>query len=538
MSIRVFGRFVTLILCVAAFAVTFPLAVAVGWTWPLAAISGFLCLVGFHDLWQKRHAVLRNYPILGHVRFLIELIRPEIRQYLLEGDNEALPFSRSQRSLVYRRAKNVSGERPFGTLLDVYSDGYEYIGQSSRPKAPGDIADFRIDIGGETCRQPYSASVMNISAMSFGSLSANAIRALNQGAKMGGFAHDTGEGGVSPYHQEAGGDLIWELGSGYFGCRTDEGRFDPEKFAAKAANPQIKMIEIKLSQGAKPGHGGILPAAKVSAEIAAVRGVQMGRDCISPSRHGAFSTPLEMMGFISQLRELSNGKPVGFKLCLGHPWEFMSIVKAMLETGVTPDFIVVDGAEGGTGAAPAEFTDHLGTPLRDGLVFVHNTLVGAGLREKIRIGASGKVISAFDIACVLALGADWVNCARGFMFAVGCIQSLSCNTNRCPTGVATQDAWTQRALVVPDKSDRVRNFHRNTLKALSEMLAAAGLQHPRELGPHHLVRRVSATEIRLFSQVYAFLKPGDLLNGACVHHFYEQSWAMASAETFDAHEMA
>jgi glutamate synthase domain-containing protein 2 len=537
MLIRTLGRLATLFLSVMVFEFTLPLAMANPALWPLAVVAGLLTLVGVHDLWQGRHSVLRNYPVLGHIRFLIERIRPEIRQYLLEGDDEPLPFSRSQRSLVYRRAKNISGEKPFGTLMDVYRDGYEYIGQSTCPASPPDIAGFRITIGGEACRQPYSASVMNISAMSFGALSANAIRALNRGAKLGGFAHDTGEGGLSVHHREFGGDLIWELGSGYFGCRTPDGRFDPDQFAAKARDPQVKMVEIKLSQGAKPGHGGILPGPKVSAEIAAARGVAQGRDCVSPPRHSAFSTPLELMAFITSLRTLSEGKPVGFKLCLGHPWEFMSIVKAMLETGVTPDFIVVDGGEGGTGAAPSEFADHIGTPLRDGLLFVHNTLVGAGLRERIRIGASGKVVSAFDIAAVLAMGADWVNCARGFMFAVGCIQSLSCHTNRCPTGVATQDVLAQRGLVVSDKAERVFNFHRNTLKALAEILAAAGLQHPDDIGPHHLVRRVSATEIKQFSQVFLYLKPGELLTGASPNWFYQSSWDMAAAHTFDARQM-
>jgi glutamate synthase domain-containing protein 2 len=537
MSLRVFGRFLTLFVSVMVFEITLPMALVDRPMWLVAGAAGFLTLVGIHDLWQSHHAVLRNYPILGHLRFLIELIRPEIRQYLLEGDDEPLPFSRSKRSLVYRRAKNVSGERPFGTLMDVYREGYEYIGQSTRPVPTPDIAGFRIAIGGRDCLQPYSASVMNISAMSFGALSANAIRALNSGARKGGFAHDTGEGGVSAHHREFGGDLIWELGSGYFGCRTEGGAFDPEKFADRARDPQIKMIEIKLSQGAKPGHGGILPGPKVSAEIAAARGVAAGRDCISPARHSAFSTPLELTAFIASLRVLSGGKPVGFKLCLGHPWEFMSIVKAMLESGTLPDFIVVDGGEGGTGAAPSEFADHIGTPLRDGLLFVHNTLVGAGLRDQIRVGASGKVISAFDIVSVLAMGADWVNCARGFMFAVGCIQSLSCHTNRCPTGVATQDALAQRALVVPDKAERVFNFHRNTLKALAEMLAAAGLQHPSELGPHHVVRRVGVGEIKQYSQLFHFLEPGDLLTGAATSYFYNSSWDMAAADTFDAREM-
>jgi glutamate synthase domain-containing protein 2 len=433
------------------------------------------------------------------------------------------------------RAKGEAGERPFGTLLDVYRDGYEFIGHSTRPIPAPDPAGFRITIGGPQCVQPYSASVFNISAMSFGALSANAIRALNYGAKAGGFYHDTGEGSISPYHREGGGDIVWELGSGYFGCRDAEGRFDPDKFAVQARTEQVRMIEIKLSQGAKPGHGGVLPSPKVTKEISDTRGVPMGRDCVSPSRHSAFSTPREMIGFISQLRELSGGKPIGFKLCLGHPWEFMGIVKAMLETGVTPDFIVVDGAEGGTGAAPTEFSDHIGAPMREGLLFVHNCLVGAGLRSEIKLGAAGKVVSAFDLASLLAIGADWCNAARGFMFALGCVQSLSCNTNRCPTGVATQDPGRQRALVVPDKAERVANFHRLTMHALADMLAAAGLEHPDELEPHHLVRRVSATEIRAFAFLHTFLAPRALVDGTCEDSSYCAWWARASADDFDPH---
>ena len=316
--------------------------------------------------------------------------------------------------------------------------------------------------------------------------------------------------------------------------RGPEGRFNPQRFAEQARDPQVKMIEIKLSQGAKPGHGGILPKHKVTQEIAETRGVLMGEDCISPSRHSAFSTPIEMMHFIAQLRELSGGKPVGFKFCLGHPWEFMGIAKAMLETGILPDFIVVDGKEGGTGAAPLEFTDHIGVPLREGLLFVHNTLVGLNLRDKIKLGASGKIVSAFDIASVLAIGADWANSARGFMFAIGCIQSQSCHTNKCPTGVATQDPLRQRALVVPEKAERVYSFHRNTLHALAEMLAAAGLEHPEELKPKHLARRISPSEVRLFSQLHVFLKPGELLSGSIESDFYARMWRMARSDSFAA----
>ncbi|HET6536967.1 MAG TPA: FMN-binding glutamate synthase family protein [Sphingopyxis sp.] len=527
------SRFTVLALCLIA-AIAF--GVALAWRpglWPWFVIASLLSILGLFDLMQTRHAVRRNYPVIGNVRWLIEWIRPEIRQYLIESDQEQTPFSRSQRSLVYARAKSESSERAFGTQLNVYSDGYEFMAPSIRPVPIADPAEFRVIIGGDQCAQPYSASLFNISAMSFGSLSANAVRALNRGAKMGGFYQDSGEGGISDYHREHGGDLVWEIGSGYFGCRTKDGVFDPDRFAAQATAPQVKMIEIKLSQGAKPGHGGILPGTKVTPEIAAVRGVAVGQDCVSPSAHTAFTTPIEMMEFIADLRRLSGGKPVGFKLCVGHPWEFMAIVKAMLETGIRPDFIVVDGAEGGTGAAPLEFSNHLGLPLREGLLFVHNVLVGVGLRDQIRIGAAGKVVSAFDIASLMAIGADWTNAARGFMFAIGCIQSLSCNTNRCPVGVATQDAARQRALVVPDKADRVHQFHHNSLHALAEMLAAAGIACPSDIGPHHLVRRVSETEIRLFSQMHVFLKTGELLDGAQDRDFYGAAWKMADAHSFE-----
>ncbi|WP_122593759.1 FMN-binding glutamate synthase family protein [Pseudomonas viridiflava] len=532
MSLSLLSRYAVFVGCVLFTLFSLPLWHH-EWLWPFTLLTAVLSVVGIIDLLQSRHSVRRNYPILGNIRYAVEAIRPEIRQYLLESDSDALPFSRAQRSLVYSRAKNESADKPFGTLIDVYQTGFEFIGHSMRPAPLSDPNSFRVLIGGPQCSQPYSASIFNISAMSFGSLSANAIRALNRGAKLGNFAHDTGEGSISPYHREHGGDLTWELGSGYFGCRTADGRFDPEKFAAQATNPQVRMIEIKMSQGAKPGHGGILPKHKVTQEIADTRGIPMGEDCISPSRHSAFSTPFELMQFIAQLRELSGGKPVGFKFCLGHPWEFMGIAKAMLDTGIYPDFIVVDGTEGGTGAAPVEFTDHMGTPMREALLFVHNTLVGLNLRSQIRLGASGKIVSAFDIASVLAIGADWSNSARGFMFAIGCIQSQSCHTNKCPTGVATQDALRQRALVVPDKAERVYNFHRNTLKGLAEMLAAAGLDNPSQLEAKHLVRRMSATEIKLFSQTHVFLQPGQLLNGVQDDSFYSRMWRMARADSFE-----
>jgi glutamate synthase domain-containing protein 2 len=498
----------------------------------VALIACVLTTVGVADLWQQPRAVLRNYPVLGHLRYMLESIRPEIRQYLLEGDHEKLPFSRAQRSLVYQRAKNAPSEKAFGTLTDVYGAGHEFISHSIRPVHEASVSSFRVRVGGEQCAQPYDASILNISAMSFGALSANAIRALNRGARMGDFAHDTGEGSISPYHREFGGDLIWEVASGYFGCRSADGKFNAAKFAEQANLDQVKMIEVKLSQGAKPGHGGILPAHKVSAEIAATRGVPAAVDCISPASHSAFDSPAGLLRFIAQLRELSGGKPTGFKICIGHVWEFTGIVKAMLETGIVPDFIVVDGAEGGTGAAPLEFVDHVGMPMREGLLFVHNVLVGAGLRAQVKVGASGKIISAFDIARALALGADWVNSARGFMFAVGCIQSQNCHTNRCPTGVATQDPLRQRALVPEDKAGRVHNFHRNTLTALAQMLAAAGLKHPSELRPHHMARREAGNQIRLYSQLHTFLEPGELLAGASRHAFYTSAWHMGNASSF------
>lgn len=502
------------------------------WRWPLILVAAPLTLLGLWDLGQTRHAIRRNYPIIGNLRYLLESVRPEIRQYLIEGDREPLPFSREQRALVYRRAKNESSDKAFGSLVDVYRDGFEFMSPSLAPVSPADPCDFRVLVGGPQCAQPYSMSVFNISAMSFGALSANAVEALNQGAALGDFAHDTGEGGISPYHRRHGGDLIWELGSGYFGARREDGSFDPERFSRQALDPQVKMIEIKLSQGAKPGHGGVLPKHKISAEIAATRGVPRDRDCVSPASHSEFSTPIELMEFIARVRELAGGKPAGFKLCVGHPWEFMGIAKAMLVTGVVPDFIVVDGAEGGTGAAPLELADHMGMPLREALLLVHNTLVGVNLREQIRIGASGKLVSAFDIAAVLALGADWVNSARGFMFAIGCIQAQACHTNQCPTGVATQNPLRQRALVVPDKARRVSSYHRNTLQALAELLASAGLRHPSQIKPEHLARRVSYTEIRLFSQLHHFLRPGELLAERIGSDFYTRTWQMARAESF------
>jgi glutamate synthase domain-containing protein 2 len=505
----------------------------------VALAAAALVVLGLRDTLQRQRSVLRNYPLIGHLRFLLELIRPEIRQYFLEADNEETPFSRQQRSLVYQRAKGDPDKRPFGTQLDQRTAGYEWLNHSLMPTEIAS-ADFRVTVGSAaSCTQPYSASVFNISAMSFGALSGNAIRALNGGAKKGGFAHDTGEGSISPHHRAHGGDLIWEIGSGYFGCRDERGRFSEERFAANATDPQVKMIEVKLSQGAKPGHGGVLPGPKVTAEIAVTRGVAQGEDCVSPARHAEFATPVELLQFVERLRKLSGGKPTGFKLCIGHPWEWFAIAKAMLETRLSPDFIVVDGAEGGTGAAPLEFVDHVGTPLQEGLLLVHNTLVGLGLRERIKVGCSGKIVSAFDIARAMALGADWCNSARGFMFALGCLQAQTCHTGSCPTGVATQDPLRQKALAVPDKLERVYRFHHHTLGALRELTQAAGLMHPSEFRATHLVRRVSENEVRLLANLVPQTRSGELLaasegRGPWPHKVYELYWPRASARTFAA----
>ena len=508
--------------------------------WWGVAVFGGLALLGTLDMLQRKSTLRRNYPLLAHFRYGLETIGPEIRQYFIQADTDKVPFSREQRALVYQRAKHVNDVRPFGTLRNVYDTDYEWINHSIAPTEVADH-DFRITIGAGT-RQPYSASVFNISAMSFGALSAAAIRALNGGAKRGGFYHDTGEGSISPYHREGGGDLVWELGSGYFGCRNHDGSFNEKRFAEQAADPQVKMIEIKLSQGAKPGHGGVLPAAKVSPEIAATRDVPMGQDCVSPAKHSAFSTPLGLLQFVAHLRERSGGKPTGFKLAIGHPWEWLGIAKAMEECAASrpellPDFIVVDGAEGGTGAAPSEFVNHVGVPMHEGLLLVHNTLVGLNLRDRIKIGAAGKIISAFDLARAIAMGADWCNAARGFMFSLGCIQSLSCHTNRCPTGIATQDPKRWKHLDVPDKTTRVAEYHDNTVRALRDLLCAAGLRHPDELGPEHILRRVSQTQVRSLASLYHFLEPGELLGGNLPDHaVFRDYWRESRSDTFAAPE--
>ncbi|HEX4741441.1 MAG TPA: FMN-binding glutamate synthase family protein [Caulobacteraceae bacterium] len=504
-------------------------AVSPAWFWGLLVFVP-LAAVGLSDLLQTHHAILRNYPVVGHLRFVLEAIRPELRQYLIEDERDPVPFSREQRALVYRRAKNVDDKQPFGTVRDVNAHTHGWINHSILPVQIEDT-DFRVTIGGTDCRQPYSASIINISGTSFGAVSGNAIMALNKGARLGGFAHNTGEGSISPYHRRHGGDIVWQVASGYFGCRTPEGRFDPDAFARQAASDQVRMIEIKLSQGAKPGHGGVLPKAKITEEIAQTRGVPRDRDCVSPVRHSEFSTPIELMGFIVRLRELSGGKPIGLKMCVGHRYEFMALVKAMIETGVAPDFITIDGAEGGTGAAPLELINNVGMPMVDALAFAQNTLVGAGVRHRIRLAVSGKIVSGYDVCRAFALGADYVNIARGFMFSVGCIQSRACHTNQCPTGVATQSQWLQRALVVDDKAARVANFHHNTLHAVAEVVGAAGLYHPQDLRPHHLHMRGPGAMVSRADRLYDWLAQDALIDGTAVGHMSHE-WAHAQAAAF------
>ena len=489
-----------------------------------------LIAVGLGDMFQKRHAVKRNFPILGWGRYLLEGIRPEINQYFIESDIDGRPFDRRKRSNIYQRAKKDLNATPFGTQKDLYATGTEWLTHSISPEVNLN-KNPRVLIGGKTCRQPYSASIFNISAMSYGSLSKNAITALNKGAKLGDFYHNTGEGGISPYHQMYGGDLVWQIGTGYFGCRTQDGHFNPEVFAERASNESVKMIEIKLSQGAKPGKGGLLPKQKINDEVAETRGVSKEQDVVSPPSHSAFSTPKELLNFIQQLRELSGGKPIGFKLCVGYHYEFFAICKAMLDTNILPDFITVDGSEGGTGAAPLEFSDSVGIPLNEGLVFIHNALVGCNLRDKIKIIASGKITDSFHLAAKIAMGADICNSARGMMFALGCIQALQCHANTCPTGVATQDPELVAGLDVEHKSKRVANYHNGTLKNFIELLGAAGLREPSELQPWHIQRRVNATEVKSLLELYQYLNPGDLLKESPPSQ-YANNWQAADPESF------
>ncbi|WP_370033919.1 FMN-binding glutamate synthase family protein [Qipengyuania mesophila] len=518
-----FGPTVSVLLLTSVFAIVTPLRGGLFVTVPLLILAAY-------DLLQRRHTLWRNYPLLAHIRWIMEDLRPYARAYFVEGDLEGRPFNHDQRSLVYARAKGQLDAHPFGTELDVYSNEYQWLAHSIVPNERAEI-EWRVDVGGQQCARPYSASLLNISAMSFGSLSANAIMALNKGAAAGNFYHDTGEGGLSRYHRSHGGDLVWEIGSGYFGCRDDDGNFDPARFADTAQADQVKMVEIKLSQGAKPGHGGVLPGAKVTEEIAEARGVPVGKDCISPAAHSTFSTPTGLLEWAARLRDLSGGKPVGIKLCVGKPHEVFAIMKAMRETGIRLDYIVVDGAEGGTGAAPVEFSNRVGMPLREGLIIVRNALVGTGLKGEVKLAAAGMVHSGAGMAMNLGLGADWCNAARAMMFALGCVQSMKCHTDACPTGIATQDSTRQRGLVVGDKAERVARFQRHTLHSLREMVVAMGLDNPWQIEPCHISERLDSARASSIDDIYSFLEPNQLLDDPGSTP-YAADWDAAQAANF------
>lgn len=504
------------------------------WTpfWLTLIIALPIIGLGMYDMFQTKHTIMRNFPILGRMRYVAETLRPGVQQYFIESDISGRPYSRIDRSIVYQRAKKELDTNPFGTQLDVYAEGYEWMNHSIAALDAHNLAhDPRITVGNEQCSQPYSCSIFNVSAMSFGSLSKNAIMALNGGAKIGGFAHNTGEGGVSPYHLEHGGDLIWQIGTGYFGARGDDGNFSEENYIKNATHPSVKMIELKLSQGAKPGHGGILPAKKNTPEIAKIRNVKPGTAVLSPPYHTAFKTPKGLIQFIKKLRDLSGGKPVGFKLCVGRKEEFISICKAMIETGIYPDFISVDGGEGGTGAAPVEFSDSVGTPMREGLAFVVDTLIGFGLKKHIKILASGKVATGFHIFRAMAIGADACMSARAMMMALGCIQALECNKNNCPTGIATHRSELVAGLVVSDKKVRVANYHQETIESLIELMAAAGIDKPTKINRSHLYRRISINKTMRYDQFYPSLQKGALLK-APFPEGYANYMMTASAEQF------
>jgi glutamate synthase domain-containing protein 2 len=496
-----------------------------------AVLLVLLFCLAVYDVLQPRHSILRNYPLAGHLRFVFEAIRPELQQYFIERNYDGRPYDRDTRTVIYERAKGIHGEQAFGTERDMAEPGYEWLLHSNAALDPPDDPP-RVRVGGPDCTQPYEMALLNVSAMSFGALSANAIRALNGGARLGGFAHDTGEGGLTEYHLENGGDLIWEIGSGYFGARTKDGGFDPDEFRDKAAHDQVRCVSLKLSQGAKPGIGGVLPAAKVTAEIAAARGVPKGVKCVSPPRHRVFSTPRELVRFIAEMRRLAGGKPTGFKLCIGARHEFLAICKAMLAEGTAPDFIVVDGSEGGTGAAPQEYEDHVGTPLTEGLMFVHNALVGTGLRSRIRVGASGKVATGSDIVKRIAQGADYTNAARAMMMAAGCIQAQRCHTNTCPVGVTTQNRRRARALDVPDKTQRVHRFQQATVAQAQQIIGSMGLHGPSEIEPWMLIRRVDEATTRSYADLFEWLKPGELLADA--PRTWAAAWRRADPDTFKA----
>lgn len=527
MTVRQIFAFTAILASAAIFGLSL---ISLKWLW-IFVVIGPIILLGIYDMLQTKHSLLRLYPVFGHFRYLLESVRPEIQQYFVETNLDGTPISREYRSLVYQRAKGDRDTRPFGTIFDVNRAGYEWVNHSMQPKH---LSDFnpRIKFGGPDCTQPYMSSPLNISAMSYGALSKNAIMSLNKGAKIGGFSHNTGEGSMSPYHLKYGGDIVWQIGTGYFGCRTEDGNFNEQTFQENASKDVVKMIEIKLSQGAKPGHGGILPAAKLTAEIAQIRHVPMGQDVVSPPAHSAFSSPTGLLEFVKKLRELSGGKPVGFKLCIGRRDDFLAICKAMLETGITPDFITVDGGEGGTGAAPTEMTNSVGTPIRDALIFVNSALLGIGVRDKIRIIASGKMFSAFHVLRAIALGADAVNSARGMMLSLGCIQARTCNTDHCPTGIATQNPSRNKAIVVTDKAQRIANFHRETVTNLIELVGAAGLDGLHQLEPKHIHRRVQGTDVKNYAELYPRINNGCLLDQTTVPDTWKNDWEAANATTW------
>lgn len=486
----------------------------IGWFWNpfwwLYLLVIPTTLIGVYDMFQTENTIIRNFPFRGHFRYLLMSISPEIHQYFVESNTDGTPFNKNQRDFVNKRSENKFQTHPFGSELDMYEEKYTWAAHSIYPKEVKEKAD-RVLIGEHNSQKPYEASIFNISAMSYGSLSAAAVRALNKGAKMGDFYHNTGEGGIAPYHQEFDADLVWEIGSGYFGCRTKDGEFSPEAFREKATNPNVKMIELKLSQGAKPGHGGVLPASKNTPEIADIRGVEPHTKIVSPAYHKAFSDAEGLLQFIDQLRELSGGKPTGFKLCIGRKDEFHKICKAMLKTGILPDFITVDGGEGGTGAAPIEFSDSIGMPLEEALVFVTDCLNGYDLDEPIKVIASGKIITGFDIIKAMALGADACNSARGMMFALGCIQALKCDSNDCPTGITTHDPNLTRGLVVADKADRVKNFQHETVEASLELLAGMGRCDFTELVRADIQKRTEPETMKSFEEIYPSVEVGTYL---------------------------
>lgn len=510
--------------------------VLIGWlTWFSISFLYLLFLVipfiilGLYDL-TSTHNILRIYPVIGHFRYAFEFIRPEIQQYFVATNESGRPYNREIRSLVYQRAKNLEDTHPFGTERDIDAQGFQFIQHSIAVKKVPEEAG-RIMVGGEQCKQPYNASRLNISAMSFGAISKNAVYALNLGAKKGNFAQNTGEGGLTPYHLKHGGDIVLQLGTAYFGYRTSDGKFDEKKFIKKSNLDNVKMIEIKISQGAKPSHGGLLPAAKISEEIAEIRGIERGKDCLSPPDHSEFSTPIELLQFVQRLRDMSNGKPVGFKLCIGVRTNFMGICKAMLETGIYPDFITVDGAEGGTGAAPLEYTNRFGAPLNEGLSFVHNCLVGTNLRDKMRIISSGKIATGFDMVAKFSIGADMCNAARSMMFAIGCIQAIRCNTNTCPTGVTTQDPDRMKAIIPEHKAIHVKNYHHATMSSFLDITGAMGINHPDLIAPNMVYSRVSEGESVTFADIFHFIEPGDFLSGN-IHPAYKEDWENSNAQHF------